>query len=334
MSLIELNKNGIYCPQADVYIDPWKAVDKALITHGHSDHGRRGHKNYLCTDLSVPILKKRLGSKISISGLAYGEVLNVNGVKISFHPAGHIIGSAQIKLEHKGVIWVITGDYKIEDDGISGKYYPVKCNHFITESTFGLPIYKWESQKTVFGKISNWWSENKRKNKVSIISAYSLGKAQRLLANLSKDIGEIYCHKTIYEMNETIRKSEVPLPNAKLLKEEIDVNNLKGSIVITPSASSLIDVLNTKVDYSLAMASGWMMTKGGRWRGVADKGFVLSDHCDWEALNEAVKSTGAENIYPTHGFTEIYAKWLRGKGYNALALETEFVGDDLESTIP
>lgn len=330
MALIELNKNGIYCAEADVYIDPWKPVDKALITHGHSDHSRHGHKAYLCTHASVPIIKHRLGQSINIRGIAYDESIYVNGVKFSFHPAGHIIGSAQIRVEGKGETWVVSGDYKIEDDGISGVFEPVKCTHFITESTFGLPVYKWKDQSEVFKEINDWWKENQALGKTTIITAYSLGKAQRILHNIDHTIGKIYTHGAIAKMNDAITASGVDLVKTELIQGETKPQDFAGSLIITPSSGLGSPWMKRFKNISVGIASGWMMLRGARRRRGADRGFVLSDHCDWDGLNKAIKATGAENIYPTHGYTEIYARYLREQGYNAQPLETEFEGESLE----
>jgi putative mRNA 3-end processing factor len=168
--LLTFDGKGIYCPKADIHIDPWKKVPRALITHGHSDHARWGMGAYLCTHESVPILNHRLGSNNKIQGINFGESLSINGVKFSFHPAGHVIGSAQIRVEYKDEIWVVSGDYKLANDGISKAYEPVKCHTFITESTFGLPVYKWENQDDIFHKMNQWWRKNKADGRVSVIT--------------------------------------------------------------------------------------------------------------------------------------------------------------------
>jgi len=332
MALIELNKNGIYCAEAKVYIDPWKPVDRAFITHGHSDHSRQGHKAYVSTNASVPIIKHRLGSDINITGIAYGESISVNGVKFSFHPAGHILGSAQVKAEGKGEVWVVSGDYKTENDGISGSFESVKCTHFITESTFGLPVYKWKEQSEVFEEINNWWKENQAQGKTTIITAYSLGKAQRILHNIDDTIGKIYCHGAIAKMNEAIIASGIHLKKTFLVEGETKPKDFAGSLIMAPPGALGSTWMKRFKNVSVGIASGWMMLRGARRRRGADRGFVLSDHCDWDGLNQAIAATGAENIYPTHGYTQIFSRWLREQGYNSQPLETEFEGESLEKT--
>ena len=326
MPLIEHTKKGLYCPIAKVYIDPWGKVDNALITHGHSDHARWGHKYYVCADTSVNILKHRLGQQINIRGMAFGESLTVNGVKFSFHPAGHITGSAQIRAEHNGEVWVATGDYKIEDDGLCQPFEPIKCDHFITECTFGLPIYSWPDQASVFQEIEQWWAHNASNQITSIISAYSLGKAQRIINTISQNIGPIICHQVIEKMNAVYRESGFNLPETVLLKDNLDKDILSKGLVIAPPGALKGNWVNKIKKQSLGIASGWMAVRGNRRRRGADRGFVLSDHCDWEGLNQAIKATGAENIYPTHGNTVTFSRWLNDQGYNARPIETEFGG--------
>ncbi len=326
--LLIFTDKGIYCPQADVYIDPWKPVNKALITHAHSDHARSGHKQYLATKDSVPVLKHRLGSFIKIQGLDYGENITINQVHISFHPAGHIIGSAQIRLEYKGEIWVASGDYKVENDGISGVFQPVKCHTFITESTFGLPSFKWKPQELVYQEINDWWQTNKDLGRTSIISAYSLGKAQRVINNLNTDIAPIFAHAAIENTNEVLRNQGFNIEVSPKVENSGKSDKYKGAMIIAPP--SAIGSAWTKKfgDYEEAIVSGWMNVRGIKRRRNAERGFVLSDHADWPGLNSAIKETGAHKIYVTHGYTEIFAQWLCEQGYDAKAVKTAFEGDE------
>ena len=327
MALITFTDRGLYCKRADAYIDPWKSVPKALVTHGHSDHARRGSKSYLATHSSVPIIKHRLGN-INIQGIGYGEVIKINGVSISYHPAGHIIGSAQIRLEYKGEVWVVSGDYKVEDDGISEPFESVRCNHFVTESTFGLPVYKWEKQSKVFQQINEWWKRNKEEGKVNFLTAYSLGKAQRLIHNVDHSIGKIFTHPSIEKTNEVIRNHGIELYETTLMDMNLPFDTYRGALIISPG-SGINNFSENQHDISVASASGWMAMKRTRRRFTSDRGFVLSDHADWDGLNSAIKASGAENIYVTHGYTEILSQWLNEEGYNAQIVKTEFSGDEL-----
>ncbi len=328
MGLLSFNKNGIYCEQADVYIDPWKRVPKALITHGHSDHARKGHGHYLCTHSAKPVIQHRLGKKMIIESVEYGQKVHINGVQFSFHPAGHIIGSAQIRVEYKGEVWVASGDYKIEDDGISEAFELVRCNTFISETTFGLPIYKWRPQAEVFEDINNWWYENNQLGKVTVINAYSLGKAQRLLHNVDASIGNIYTHGSIEVINDIFRDQGFDLPDTHAVTSLQTRENYRGALIITPGSSLTSDWTDRFGDFTTAAASGWMQLRSMRKNRSVDRGFVLSDHCDWDGLNETILATGAEQVYVTHGSTKIFSKWLNGKGINTKIVETQFTGQE------
>ena len=328
MPLLRFTKKGIYCEQADVYIDPWRSVKRALITHGHSDHARRGHGYYLATKTAAPVIQYRLGNGIQMETVEYGEVKTINGVKISFHPAGHIIGSAQIRLEYKGEIWVASGDYKLENDGISEAFEPVKCHSYITESTFGLPIYRWTPQAEVFEDINEWWKDNREEGKVSIITAYSLGKAQRLIHNLDHSIGKIYTHGSIENVNKVIRNQGIDLAETTLVTNYLNSKDFDGEMVIAPPSALQTTWVNKFRDVRVAAASGWMATRAARRSRGMDRSFVLSDHADWDGLNQAVKASGAERVFVTHGSSEIFSRWLVDQGYDAKVVETEYEGEE------
>ena len=329
MPLLQFTPSGIYCPQAGVYIDPWKKVEKALVTHGHSDHARPGSKYYLCAALSEPIVRHRIGERANISTLPYGQQSVINGVKFSFHPAAHIIGSAQIRVEYKGEVWVASGDYKTENDSISGEFEVVPCHTFITESTFGLPVYQWRPQAEVIDEVNTWWRQNREAGKSSIISAYSLGKAQRILQNVDHEIGPVFCHGAVYQMNEVIRNAGIELKQAEYVSDETTWDALQGALVIAPGSAFGSPWMKRFKSYSTASASGWMALRGRRrWQSV-DRGFVLSDHADWNGLNETIKATGCERVIVTHGYTEIFAKWLREQGYDAQS-EKNIYGEEEE----
>jgi len=331
MSLLTFTDRGIYCPQADVYIDPWRPVERALVTHGHSDHARWGHKYYLATESAGPVIKYRLGD-INLQTVKYGSTTTINGVKFSFHPAGHILGSAQIRVEYKDEIWVAAGDYKIEDDGIAEAFEPVRCHHFITESTFGLPVYRWEPQEKVLADINDWWQQNKEEGKVSMLTAYALGKAQRLLVGLDPSIGTIYTHGAVENTNAIIRAQGVKLPETVRMTREVAKKDFIGNLVLTTPGSIGQPWAKKFNPMSLGSASGWMTLRGARRRRGADRGFVLSDHADWPGLLQAIEATGAHNIYVTHGYTAIFSRYLRQIGYNAVELKTEYGNEQEESS--
>jgi putative mRNA 3-end processing factor len=326
--LVRTNK-GLYCEKAGVYIDPWRAVNKAFITHGHSDHARRGSKEYLCVRESKNILEFRLKVN-NVSSVAYGEKVMVNGVQFSFHPAGHIIGSAQIRVEHKGEVWVVSGDYKTENDSFSGSFEPIKCHTFITECTFGLPIFKWKPQQEVFGQMNNWWAQNGDQGNISMIMAYSLGKAQRLISNLDPGNGKIFTHISIENTNEAIRSAGINLQDTHLLTPDIPYEELQGHMIIAPPGFINSPYYTSLKNVQLAAASGWMNLKRMRNRQALNKAFVLSDHADWDGLLSAIRATEAETILATHGYVKPFSRYLREIGYDAHILETAFEGEKPE----
>ena len=319
---------GLYCPKADVYLDPWKPVKKAILTHGHADHARWGSSSYLCTPTAAPVIKYRLGD-INLETLPFGEEKLINGVSFSFHPAGHILGSAQIKVSYKGEMVVFSGDYKTANDGFSEAFEPVKCHTFITESTFGLPVYHWQDQKWVFNEMEEWCKNNRNNGQLSILYGYSLGKAQRILQGLPESVGPIFTHSTIEAVLNVMRNQGVSLKNTIPVNEHLTRAELLSGVIIAPPAAQNSNWLKKFEPIRNGVVSGWMALRGARRRRNADKGFVLSDHADWEGLNEAISLTGAENVFVTHGYTDILSKWLIDKGLNAHPLETNFEGDEV-----
>jgi putative mRNA 3-end processing factor len=328
MPLIEFSDKGLYCPAGGFYIDPWKPVDKAVITHGHSDHARWGSKYYLCHHDTKPILQQRLGNN-NYQSIAWHEPIYMNGVRVTLFPAGHIIGSSQIRVEHEGEIWVVSGDYKLEDDGLSGQFEPVKCHNFITESTFGLPIYKWKSQQEIYSEMKSWIRKNQSEGKTSILIAYSLGKAQRILLPIAEVTDKIFMHGAVYNMHNALVNAGWKLPNARRVfdasKEE-----LKGSVVIAPSGAEDSTWLKRFVPYEIGICSGWMQVRGNVRRKNADAGFAISDHADWSGLITACKETEAECIYTTHGFQSVFTRYLNEQGIYSKEVKTEYGDDETE----
>jgi putative mRNA 3-end processing factor len=322
--LLSNTSYGLYCEQADLYIDPWKAVPKAIITHGHSDHARSGSGAYWCHKDSVGILRHRLGKHITAESAEYGTSKTINGVKISLHPAGHIIGSAQIRLEYAGEVWVVSGDYKTTEDGVTVPWQSVACNHFITESTFGLPIYQFESAKKTADDLCNWTLSNAKCGITSVLLGYSLGKGQRILHAIRHLDIPVVLHKTIWDANEALGYSNAGCtPHTAIDSEHCN----KAHVVIMPPGTTDNHWLLTLTPYDTALCSGWMHTQKGRNRSSNTKGFAMSDHADWPGLLQAVADSKAENIYVTHGFTKPLSKYLsEEKGLNAVELDTAWAG--------
>lgn len=328
MKLVKFTKKGIYCIPGNFYLDPWFPVDYAIISHAHADHARWGNKHYLCHNDSKAILKHRIGKDISIESLAYNQPKIINGVNVSFFPAGHIIGSAQIRLEYKGYIVVFSGDYKTQPDFITSPYEPVKCNEFITESTFGLPIYKWKSEVELQTALQNWIYQNQQNNRTSVFFGYSLGKAQRIM-KLIENTDKIFVHSAIHNLNNAISESGIPLPKSTLITTDFNKNDVQNKIVILPPALLGSRMLKKIPNAATAICSGWMHIRGNRrWKGV-DAGFAVSDHADWEGLLTAVKATEAEKVYVTHGSQAVFSKYLNEIGIEAHELKTEFGDDEL-----
>lgn len=327
--LLKFTDKGIYCPRADVYLDPWKPVAKALISHGHSDHARPGSTNYITNSQNVPILKHRLGN-IKVKGLNWGENLTVNGVQFSFHPAGHIIGSSQIRVAYKGEVWVFSGDYKTENDGLCTPFEPVACHTFITECTFGLPIFKWKPQQAIFDEITQWCDNNRSEGRASVLLTYSLGKAQRILSGLQDNVGPIYTHGAIENMTDLLRQT-FGLPATRRITRETTKSELEGKLILAPPGAQGSGWMRRLPTHETAAASGWMAIRGTRRRRAVDKGFVISDHADWDGLNQSIEQTGAERIYCTHGYTDIFARFLKEKGLEAHAVQTRYEGETADS---
>ncbi|WP_447640996.1 MULTISPECIES: ligase-associated DNA damage response exonuclease [Chitinophagaceae] len=328
--ILDFRPEGIYCPIGKFYIDPWKPVDLAVITHGHADHARWGMKKYLCHTFTAPILRSRIGQDIAVETLDYNQSLYINGVKLSLHPAGHIIGSCQIRLEYKGKIVVVSGDYKLQNDGITTPFEYVKCHEFITESTFGLPIYNWLTVDQQNEQLRKWVLQNQQKGKTSIFMGYSLGKSQRIMKAL-EGLGLIYVHYSIAKLNEAYESVGISLPAWQTVDLQESVKHLDQQIVLLPPALSDSKVIKKIPNGSEAICSGWMQVRGARrWRS-ADAGFAISDHADWQDLLTAVKATEAEKVYVTHGQTAIFSKYLNEIGIEAVELQTEF-GNEEEFT--
>jgi putative mRNA 3-end processing factor len=325
--LLRFSERGIYCPPADVYIDPWRPVDRAIITHGHSDHARAGHGHYLAHRFTTEIMKHRLGEGLSYQSVDYGDSVNINGVTFTFIPAGHILGSCQLRIEYKGHVGVVSGDYKLEDDGISGCYEPIPCHTLITECTFGLPLFNWKEDHLVKEEFNTWVKENALSGKNSVLLGYSLGKAQRLQHMLETDL-PIYVHGAVHHMNAIYEHCGISLPPTIYPQ---DTKKPEGPcVVIAPPSVLGTPWLRKFAPFASSMASGWMSLRGPRRRRSVDKGFVLSDHMDWKGLHTVMDETRPERVICTHGYTDIFAQYLREQGIEAITEKTEFETEQTE----
>lgn len=331
MALLQINENGLYCSAGDFYVDPWRSVDFAVTTHAHSDHARSGSRHYLAAEPGRLVLRERLNKSARIQSVPYGETVTRNGVSISLHPAGHILGSAQVRVEFGGEVWVVSGDYKVEPDLTCTPFEPVRCHTFITESTFGLPIYRWRPQSEVFDEINAWWKGNQSAGRTSVLFGYSLGKAQRLLAGVDAALGPIFVHNSVAKLLPCFAVAGVMLPETQPVAEKSIRAAAGRGLVIAPSSVTGTPWLQQFGEVSTAFASGWMQLSGMRRRQGLDRGFVMSDHADWNGLVSAIRATGAGRVMVTHGYTEPMVRWLRENGWMAETLATRFEGEPRES---
>ena len=329
-SLIRVAPSGLYCEAGGFYIDPWAPVPRAVLTHAHSDHAAPGSAAYLTAAPGRAILETRLGPSVPAQYLPYGEPIALGDTRVSLHPAGHILGSSQVCVEHKGEVWVVSGDYKVEPDPTCAPFEPVRCHAFITESTFGLPIYRWPAQRTIWAQIHDWWRENQSEGRASILFAYPLGKAQRILAGLDLSIGPVYSHGAVERLNEAYRASGVALPATPNPAEEPRGTDWSRTLILSPPSASGTPWLRRFGDLSTAFASGWMLVRGARRRRSVDRGFPLSDHADWPGLLDAIRATGAQRVFPTHGATAAMTRFLHEQGFESEALNTRFTGEQEE----
>jgi putative mRNA 3-end processing factor len=327
MALLTLTGRGLYCEPGDFYVDPWEPVDRAVITHAHGDHATWGSRAYLTSDAGVGVLRARMGPDAGITGVPYGDTVRLNEVTLSLHPAGHILGSAQVRIVHRGEVWVVSGDYKTDPDPTCTAFEPVRCHTFITESTFGLPIYSWPAQVSVFDEINLWWRANASVGKTSMLYGYTLGKSQRLIAGLDPSIGPILTHGAVERMTAAYRAAGIALPPTQYAGTAASRVESKGAIVIAPPHASGSSWTRRFGAQSTGFASGWMLVRGARRRRALDRGFPLSDHVDWPSLLATIEATGAAEVWVTHGFTAPVVRWLTERGLNARAVQTRFEGE-------
>jgi putative mRNA 3-end processing factor len=325
--LVVLRPEGLYCPAGDFHIDPWRPVARAVITHAHADHARAGHRACLASAEGMLVLRTRLGDT-PLEALAWGERRAIGGVTVSLHPAGHILGAAQVRIERGGEVWVVSGDYRLEADRTCTPFEPVRCHTFITESTFGLPVYRWQPQHELMAAIDAWWAGNASQGRASILYCYALGKAQRILAGVDAAIGPIVCHAAVESLNRAYRASGIALPPTQLVSDAPDRAGFGRALVIAPPSAASPGWLRRFPDPSDAFASGWMALRGARRRRAVDRGFVLSDHADWPGLCQAIAETGASRVIVTHGQVPPMVRWLTERGLQAQAFETEFAGEE------
>ncbi|MCS6982182.1 MAG: ligase-associated DNA damage response exonuclease [Flavobacteriales bacterium] len=318
--LVQVTDRGLFVPAANVYIDPWQPVERAVITHAHSDHARAGHRLYLAHPVTGALLQTRLGSSISLQTLPYGKKLRLGSVQVSFHPAGHVPGSAQVRLEFRGRVCVVSGDYKRHSDGLSAPFEPVRCHMFLTESTFGLPVFRWEPAETLGQRLCLWVTEQLAQGRHVCLTGYSLGKAQRLIRILNEAWIVPFVHPAIEIINQTLKRCGIRPGNYSALSEY--KKSLGPAVILLPPAA--VDRLPAGISgpFVRAACSGWMAVRGMKRRQNLDKGFALSDHADWPGLLKTMEESEAERVWVTHGFAEPLARYMQERGRQAEALRT------------
>jgi putative mRNA 3-end processing factor len=322
--LVTVTADGLFCPRGGFHIDPWRPVERGVLTHAHADHARPGSAAYLCAESGLAVARHRL-PEATVEGWPYGERRRLGEVDLSFHPAGHVLGSAQIRIEAEGEVWVVSGDYKRAADPTCASFEPVRAHVFVTEATFGLPVFRWDPTETVIEDILGWWATNRDAGRASLLFCYVLGKAQRILAELAARIDHrVFAHGAIAGMTDLYRQAGIRLLPLERVADTAKGKDFAGELVLAPITARGTPWMKRFGEASIALVSGFMRVRGERRRRSVDRGFPLSDHADWPAILTTVRETGAQRVLVTHGYTVPLAQALRGLGYRAEALETPY----------
>jgi putative mRNA 3-end processing factor len=325
--LIVGTDRGLYCPPGDFYIDPWQAVQSAVITHAHGDHLRHGSARYILARPGASIARHRLGSGNTVTPVEYGAPFRLGKTRVSLHPAGHILGSSQVRIEHEGAVWVVSGDYKRQPDPTCAPFEQLECDVFISEATFALPVYRWSPTPQVAQEIFRWWQANRERGIASLLFCYALGKAQRVLAELNAFTTEpVYVHGAVETLTNLYRQSGVEMVPTLPATTEIKTD-YRGALIIAPPSAAATPWTRRFGEHSSGFCSGWMRVRGDRRRRGYDRGFVISDHADWPGLLETCLATRAKRVLLTHGYSDALTRYLNERGVNAAALATAF-GDE------
>jgi putative mRNA 3-end processing factor len=326
--MLQETADGLYCPAGDFYVDPWGAVPRAVITHAHGDHARAGSSSYLCVDSCGPLLKRRFGANVVIETRAYGDVVSIGSTRVSFHPAGHILGSSQVRIEGPEGVWAISGDYKRAADPTCPPFEPVRCDTFVTESTFGLPIFHWDPAADVVAQLVNWWNDNRAAGRASVVFCYTLGKAQRILAELARVTDRrVLVHGAMASMIDAYREAGVKMLDTSALIERPRGSSAAGELILAPLLARGTPWMRRLGEFSDAFASGTMRVRGAQRQRNVDRGLVLSDHADWPALLETVGDVGASRVLVTHGHSEAFARYLASQGIDSGVIRTAWEGE-------
>jgi putative mRNA 3-end processing factor len=326
--MLQETADGLYCPAGDFHVDPWGAVPRAVITHAHGDHARAGSSSYLCVDACGPLLKRRFGKDVVIETRSYGDVVTLGSTRLSFHPAGHILGSSQVRIEGPEGVWVVSGDYKRAVDPTCPPFEPVRCDTFVTESTFGLPIFHWDSSQELISQLLAWWDDNRAASRASVVFCYTLGKAQRILAELARVTDRrVLVHGAMMSMIEAYREAGVRMLDTSPLIERPRGSPTAGDLILAPLLARGTPWMRRLGEFSDAFASGTMRVRGAQRQRNVDRGLVLSDHADWPALLQTVHEVGASRVLATHGHAEAFARYLAAQGIDSGVIRTAWEGE-------
>lgn len=320
-ALLQPRPEGLYCPLGGFYIDPAEPVAQAVVTHAHGDHARQGNARYHVTRAGLGLMRERLGEPAPIEAYDYGEPFVLGEVQVSLHPSGHMLGAAQVRMQHAGRVVVVSGDYKREPDPTCAPFEPVPCDTFVTESTFALPVYRWPPMAQVLDELMAWWEDCARRGVTAVLFCYALGKAQRLLAELATRTDRVvHLHGALLRLVELYRAAGVSMVPTLPLGEHARGAALAGELVLAPPSAAGSPWMRRFPNASTAFASGWMQVRGNRRRRGYDRGFVVSDHADWDGLLRSVADSRASRIYVTHGDGDALVRYLREQGRDAWPL--------------
>lgn len=319
--LIELDRAlGLRCALGGFHVDPWAPVPLAVLTHAHGDHAPGGCGRYVCSPETAILLRRR-APDAQVQTLAPGQRMVLGDVALSLHPAGHVLGSSQVRLERGGEVWVVTGDFKRELDPTCAPFEPMRCDVLVTEATFALPVYRWPDPASELDSLAAFWDEAREANEPALVTCWALGKAQRLIAELAaRRESPVHAHGAVLAWCEAYREAGVTLPDVRSATDAKKAD-LRGALVLAPPSARGTPWARRVAGARTAMASGWMRVRGERRRRSLDRGFVISDHADWPALLRTIEESGATRVRTMHGHGESLARWLREvRGIDACAL--------------
>lgn len=327
--LLQPTSDGLWCATGGFHVDPAGPVALAVVTHAHADHARPGAARYVCASPGEGLLRRRLGPDALVEAWGYGERHTLGAVEVSLHPAGHVLGSAQVRVHDGRETWVVSGDYKRQADPTCAAFEVVPCDTFISEATFAVPVYRWPAAEDVAGEMRTWIDHNRRGGRPTVLLAYSLGKAQRLLSLIGAEIGQpVLAHGAVANMVEAYRDAGVALPAVETIVDDMRGEATRGRVVLAPPSALNTPWMKRFPDPATAMVSGWMRVRGARrWKGV-DRGFVLSDHADWPALLDTIAATGARRVLATHGYAEVLARACAEAGLEAGVIDMAIAGEE------